>query len=90
MVAAEVKVEVKEVGKGKGKGKEVGLPRKTLQKMLQMETPTQMFTKSSSSLLLPTVESTSSTNGCTLLMAPTMVHPLVHHTPTMLMACTHA
>jgi len=87
-VAAEVKVEVEEVGEGEGE--EVGLPRKTLQKMLQMETPTQVFTKSGASPLLPAVESTPSTNGCTLLMAPTMAHPWARHTPSTLMACTHA
>ena len=85
-----VAVEVEEVGKGKGKGEEVGLPRKTLQKMLQTETLTQVFTKSGASLLLPAVESTPSTNGCTLLTAPTMTHPLARPTPSTLMACTHA
>jgi len=74
VVVAKVEVEVEEVGEGEGE--EVGLLRKTPP-------------KSRSSLLLPAVKSTSSTNGCTLLMAPTMAHPLACPTPSTLMACTH-
>lgn len=84
MGEAEVVEEEGEVGEGK----EVVLQRKTLQKMPQTETPTQTFTRSSPSLLLPAIESTSSTNGSMLLMAPTTVHPLAHHTPSTLMAYT--
>lgn len=42
------------------------------------------------SRLLPDVESTPSTTGCTLLTAPTMVLPLVHGTPLTRTTCTHA